>query len=164
MARQRRGKTTRIKLVGGEITFSMQDPQMVAVRRPLEHYRTASRDFSPVYQRFAWYHARSIKRNFAAEGRPKRWDPLQPATIQDRIRQGYGPGPILRRSGKLSRGFIFKWGPRAYWVTNPVFYFQIHQAGAPDANIPARPMLVTLPQDQAEFTRLARLHLMPDGE
>ncbi len=47
-------------------------------------------------------------------------------------------------------------------MKNVMFYFAIHQAGAPDANIPARPMIVLLPQDQAEFTRLARLHLGAD--
>ena len=159
---QRRGRTTRIKLVGGEITFSMEDPQMVKVRRPLEHYRTASRDFRPVYKKFAVYHERSIMRNFAAEGRPNQWAPLQPATIADRRRRGYGAGPILQRSGKMRRGFAFDYGPRAYTVTNSTYYWLYHQHGAPKANIPARPMLVLLPQDKGEFTRLARRHLEGD--
>lgn len=158
---QRRGKNTRIKLVGGEITFSMQDPQLIEVRRPLEHYETALRDFSPVYERFSVYHDRSIMRNFAAEGRPDHWAPLKPATIVDRQRQGFGAGPILVRTGKLKRGFRFKWGPRSYQVSNSRFYFLYHQDGAPDANLPARPMLVLLPQDQAQFTKLAREHLAP---
>lgn len=161
MARQRRGKNTRIKLVGGEITFSMKDPQLVEVRRPLDHYQTASRDFRPVYERFEAYHRRSIMRNFAAEGRPRRWAPLQPATIADRVRQGYGAGPILERTGALKRGFRFEYGPRSYRVSNSRFYFLYHQEGAPNANIPARPMLVLLPQDQAQFTKLAREHLAP---
>lgn len=162
MARQRRGKQTRIKLVGGEMTFSMSDPQFVELRRPLDHYRTASRDFSPVYEWFAMYHRRAIARNFAAEGRPKHWPALQPATIDDRIRSGYGAGPILVRSGAMKRGFKFTWGPRAYQVTNTQAYFWYHQEGAPNANIPARPMIVLLPQDQAQFTRRAREHLMPE--
>lgn len=156
---QRRGKQTRVKLVGGDITFSMQDPQDVEVTRPLDHYLTGARDFSPVYERFAEYHRRSIERNFAAQGRPGRWAPLKAATIRERVRLGYGPGPILVRTGKLKRGFRFEWGPRSYRVRNVRDYFVHHQFGAPGANIPPRPMLVLLPQDQAEFTRLARKHL-----
>lgn len=161
MARQRRGKTTRIKLVGGEMTFSMSDSQFVEMRQPLEHYQTASRDFKPVYARFSAYHRRSIQRSFAAEGRPRRWAALKPATIQDRLRKGFGPGPILVRTGAMQRGFVFAYGPRAYRVDNKTNYFLYHQLGAPRANIPARPMLVLLPQDKAYFTRLAREHLAP---
>lgn len=156
---QRRGKQTRIKLVGGDVTFSVQSPDDVELMRPVEHYLTGARDFSPVYAKFADYHRRSIDRNFAAEGRPGRWAPLKAATIRERIRLGYGPGPILVRTGRLKRGFRFEWGPRSYRVWNVRSYFVYHQFGAPGANIPARPMLVLLPQDQREFTRLARLHL-----
>jgi phage gpG-like protein len=164
MARQRRGKNTVIKLVDGDITFSMQDPQMIAVTRPLEHYQTASRNFTPVYSRFWAYHEQSIMRNFAAEGRPRKWAPLQPDTIADRIRRGFGAGPILQRSGRMMRGFRASWGPRAYRVWNNTDYWVHHQYGAPEADIPARPMLVLLPQDQAQFTRLAREHLAPEAK
>lgn len=158
----RRSKHTRIKLVGGEMTFSMSDPQFVELRRPLEHYRTAARDFSPVYKRFSQYQRRSINRNFAAEGRPRRWAALRPATVADRVRQGFGAGPILVRTGAMKRGFKFGWNTTTYWVYNTAAYFLYHQHGAPAANIPARPMVVLLPQDQAQFTRLARAHLMPE--
>lgn len=42
-----------------------------------------------------------IAENFAAQGRPSRWEPLAQATIKDRITRGYGPGPILDREGTL---------------------------------------------------------------
>jgi phage gpG-like protein len=43
----------------------------------------------------------SILRNFDEEGRPMPWAPLAPATIKDRIKHGYGEGPILYRNGTL---------------------------------------------------------------
>lgn len=162
MALQRRGRNTRIKLVGGEITFSMRDSQLIEMRQPLEHYLTGARDFSPVFEAFRDYHKRSIQRNFTAEGRPDKWAPLQAKTIQERIALGYGAGPILVRSGAMKRGWKFEIGPRSYRVTNRRHYWLYHQEGAPNANIPARPMLVVLPQDLAQFTRLARLHLGSD--
>jgi phage gpG-like protein len=164
MPTQRRGRDTRIKLVGGEITFSVGDPQMITMTRTLDHYRTSTRNFAPVYEQFATYHRRSIQRNFAAEGRPVRWARLTEGTIKDRIRQGFGRGPILVRSGRLKRGFRFEWGPRSYRVWNRTPYFNAHQYGYPPNNLPRRAMLTLLTQDKAQFTRLAREHLSGDDQ
>jgi phage gpG-like protein len=128
----------------------------------LDFYNAQVSDFSPVFEAFSAYHRRSIMRNFAAEGRPNRWTPLKPATIKDRLRQGYSSGPILQRSGRLMRNFQFSWRSQSYSVRNPLPYFNVHQFGAPSKNIPARPMLVLLAQDKAQFTRLARKHLGED--
>lgn len=155
-----RPKNTRIRLIDSEIQFSMQDPDLVEVTRQLDHYGKAIGNFRPVFTEFWKYHQRSIMRNFAAEGRPDSWAPLQPATIADRLRRGYGAGPILQRSGSMMRGFYQKSSRTQYRVRNSRFYFAYHQDGAPDANIPARPMMVLLPQDQTQFTKLARQHLL----
>lgn len=160
MPRRRRDKATRIKVIGGEMTFSMSDPQFVEWRKPLDHYGRAGKDFSPVFKDFARYHRRSITRNFEAEGRPARWTPLAESTIRDRIRKGFAPGPILVRTGALKRRFWFSWGKQQYRVGNYQPYFPHHQYGAPRANIPRRAMIVLLQQDKATFTRLARKHLM----
>lgn len=154
-----RGRNTRIKLIGGEMSFAMRDPQFEEMRKPLDHYRTAARDFSPVFEDFSRYHARSILRNFTAQGRPSKWAPLAAATIEDRIRKGYGPGPILVRTGGLRKGWRYKWGAQSYRVDNRKHYWIYHQLGAPANRLPARPMLVLLPQDLAQFTRIARHHL-----
>jgi len=161
VAKQRRGKDTRIKLIAGEITFSMSDPQNIELTRAVDHYGKAMRDFSPVFEAFSRYHKRSIMRNFAAEGRPRKWEPLQEATIRDRIRQGFGEGPILVRTGKMKKSFRFETDkPRSYRVFNLRDYFYYHQYGSPKTNLPARPMLVLLRQDQIQFTRLARRHAL----
>jgi len=157
----RRGdnKATRIELVGAQVDFSMSDPGFTEITRRLEHYNTASKDFSPVFEAFAEYHKRSIDRNFRAQGRPKRWHRLKPATIRDRLRQGYAAGPILKRSGRLMRSFMYRWNAQQYFAWNTRPYFKAHQYGYPPNNLPARQMLVLLHQDQAQFTTLARKHL-----
>lgn len=162
MARKRSQISKRIRIVGGEVQFSMSDPNNVEMRRALSHYNTAVTDFSPVFEAYAAYHRRSIQRNFAAEGRPNRWPALQPATIQDRLRQGYSSGPILQRSGRLMRSFLFTWRKTSYSVRNKVPWWTAHQYGYAPRNLPARPMLVLLAQDKAQFTRLARLHVGGD--
>ncbi len=159
MPRRRRDQATRIKAIGGEMTFSLGDPQFVEWRRPLDHYGQAVRDFSPVYEAFSVYHRRSITRNFEAEGRPRPWPPLAKSTIRDRRRKGFGPGPILVRTGELKRRFWFSWGKQQYRVGNFMRYFPHHQYGAPRANLPRRAMIVLLQQDKAMFTKLARRHL-----
>lgn len=161
MPRQRRGQVTRIKTIGGEVTFSVQDSQFVEWRQPVEHFGRAARDYGPVFEAYSAYHRRSIDRNFAAEGRPDRWAALAPATIADRRRRGFGAGPILQRTGALARSWRFDWGPRHYRVWNARWWWVVHQSGSEKANVPARPMLVLLPQDKAQFTRLARQHLLP---
>lgn len=48
--------------------------------------------------------------NFQTEGRMsgRRWRGLADRTLEDRARQGYGPGPILDRSGALRRAATFE--------------------------------------------------------
>ena len=45
----------------------------------------------------------SIAKNFDEEGRPQKWDPLQPYTIKMR---GGQTGPILNRTGTLSKAAV----------------------------------------------------------
>lgn len=163
MAKQRRGVNTRIKFIGGEISFSVRDSQFVEWMQPIEHFGRAARDFSPVFAQYSDYHRRSIERNFAAEGRPTRWASLKDSTIEDRRRQGFGAGPILYRTGTLANSWRFDWGPRSYRVWNSRWWWVVHQMGSKDGTIPARPMLTLLPQDKAQFTRIARQHLTGDA-
>lgn len=158
MAR-RRGKNTRIRAVGGFVEFSFRDPQETEFFQALEHYGDGLKDWSAVFAEFAPYQLRSIDRNFQGQGRPKRWARLAPSTIAERIRLGYGRGPILQRTKRLRRGFRAEYGKTVLRIINRTPYFGYHQYGAPRANIPARQMIVLLAQDKAQFTRIARKHM-----
>ena len=79
---------------------------------------------------------------FAAEGIP-RWRKLSPYTIRDRIAKGFGPGPILQRTGKLKRSYtgesrygVWKTNRNSLTYTNLVPYAAFHERGT--TRIPAR--------------------------
>jgi phage gpG-like protein len=163
------GKTTRIKVVGGAVHFRYEQWEKTDLVRAVEHYGAALDDWSPVFAKFWPYQKASLRRNFEAQGRPNRWRRLARRTLADRRRKGYGPGPILVRSGTLKRGFLGDWGKTYFRINNRARsrrgypYFWPHQLGAPKANIPQRIMVVLLQQDQAQFTRLARQHIAYRG-
>lgn len=80
--------------------------------------------------------------NFPAEGArlDKRWAELAESTKRQRVRLGYGIGPILQRTGTLMNGFQKELSKFAVRVHNPVKYFQYHQLGG--SNLPQRKMIV----------------------
>lgn len=75
------------------------------------------------------------------------WKPLAASTIQERIRLGFGPEPILWRTGALMEsltdrdadGAIFDVGPDHLTVGSDLFYAGFHQEGT--SKMPARPMV-----------------------
>lgn len=153
------GESTRIRVIGGQVEFRFKNPQKTDFAVAVEHYGKAASDWGPVFDAFGPYMLRSINRNFEAEGRPRRWRKLRPSTIRERIRKGFGARPILKRKGKLKKGFKYQPGKTVFRLYNRVPYFPHHQFGAPRAHIPARRMIVLLTQDKAAFTRVARKHL-----
>jgi len=72
-----------------------------------------------------------FEQNFDSSGRRlgEPWKKLQASTIKERIRLGYGAGPILVRTGKLMRGFKQEVTKYFVRVSNPVEYFVYHQLG-----------------------------------
>jgi len=82
-------------------------------------------------------------KNFPAEGSRmlEKWKPLAKSTIKERIRLGYGPGPILYRTGKLMRGFRMDLNRTMVRIFNDVDYFRHHQLGG--GNLPRRRMILS---------------------
>jgi phage gpG-like protein len=74
----------------------------------------------------------SIRRNFAEEGRPDKWDALEEYTVKVRG----NTGPILTRTGKLKRGAsqfniwsISESAATVKKLPDAVWYGAVHQAG-----------------------------------
>lgn len=116
----------------------------------------------------------SFRRNFAQEGRPERWQQLQPFTVKKRLGDAH---PILRRTGRLFKdatststwhitdtaASIQHW-PKSSW------YGALHQAGYGQASkasvakqtskgaaqfvIPARPFIVLQDEDEIAITEV----------
>lgn len=105
--------------------------------------------------------APSLATNFAVGGRPT-WNDLMPATVTRRAALGYGPTPVLVRTGKLKRvaGQQNLWtidgpGGTAAITSLPetVWYGQVHQTGAETewGGITARPWAVIQQEDMVEI-------------
>lgn len=95
-----------------------------------------------------------VFRNFRQQGAlaEKGWAPLKPATVKAKARKRYSM--ILQNTGALRKSFLpfhdnDQMGVGAVQLTDgsaPWDLARIHQEGAPEVNIPARPMLPTLRQ------------------
>ena len=98
-----------------------------------------------------------IQQTFREEGTP-RWAPLAPRTLEERRKKGFGPGPILQRTGELMReasskasqhmAYILK--PRELTISlDPTFEKFQHQFGWSGVPfIPARPFFYVTVQDE----------------
>lgn len=89
---------------------------------------------------FSW-----VQRNFAAQGAlGGGWVPLKPATVAAKAKGGWSPMPLIR-TGNLRNSFAGFGDAQVAGVgaqaSFGVDYARVHQEGAPEKNIPARPML-----------------------
>lgn len=84
-----------------------------------------------------------LKTNFPQEGKRlnEPWKALKASTIKERIRLGFGAGPILVRTGTLMGGFQQEVQRFQVRIFNPVEYFKYHQRGG--GFLPQRRMIVT---------------------
>jgi len=101
--------------------------------------------------------AESFRSESSPEGR--KWKPLKASTIAERLRLGYGPGPILRREGWLAEHFSYRASRDRVLVGTAVPYAAIHQFGGRAgrghrAVIPARPFLGVAPEDWDEIREI----------
>jgi phage gpG-like protein len=157
------GRDTRVKLLGSEVVFRLQNNAIDDYRRRLSEFGRKVSDLSPVFKDFGTYMLRSIDRNFAAQGRPRRWQALAASTVRQRLAQGYGAAPILQRTRKLRTSFKVKYTKTTMSITNTARskrgfpYFQVHQDGG--KRIPQRVMVTLLQQDRTQFTKLYRKHI-----
>ena len=166
MAKVKWGRDTVVKFLGGKITFSLSaDKSKSDYVKDVDDIIARSSNLQPAMEAVGEYLMGSTRRTFEAEGRPKRWQALKPATIADRARKGYPPTPILIRSGKLFRsltqkgapGSLLRAGPRSLRYTSTVPYFKTHQLGGD--TIPQRLMIVMQKQDASQVSRIINTYI-----
>jgi len=161
------GKRTVLKFLGGEAivrvsTDPLSPPDYV---KSLEGIVKRSEDMSQAYFAVAQYIMGSIDRTFKAEGRPRRWQKLADTTIADRIRKGFGPKPILVRTGLLRNSLTrmgapqqhLRIGPRSLQFGSNVDYFLPNQMGTD--TIPAREMFLLQRQDNSQISRILNTYV-----
>lgn len=107
--------------------------------------------------------SKAIDNNFATESAAgDAWPPLAPKTIEQRLKQGYGAGPILQRSHDL-RGSMKAGSDNESAEVGPsedIPYAWTHEAGDPSRNIPARPFLRITVADEQEIENAILDHLI----
>lgn len=153
---------TKVRLFGGgSIEFNLEGAATDDYLDRLNIVRTNAEDMSPVFQRWGAYMQGSIAENFRAEGRPRKWQELAPATVRERIRLGFGASPILQRTRRLKRGFRTPFSKTFLKIQNNVPYFKFHQQdrGPGKRIIPRRIMVLVQERDLMVFSHLMREHL-----
>lgn len=157
---KRWGKETVAKFLGGQVIFNLTgDRTREEYTKDLDGIIARSTDMTSAMKRVGLYLMGATSRTFKAEGRPRRWQALSPMTIADRRRQGFGDGPILRRTGTLersltqpgARGSIFEPRPRSLRYGSRLNYFEVHQKGI---GVPKRVMLIIQRQDKSQISRI----------
>lgn len=166
MPRVKWGRDTVVKFFGGRIVFSLSgDAPKADYIKNLDDIVTRGSNLQPAMEAIGEYLLGSTRRNFEAQGRPKRWQRLAPTTIADRGRKGYPPTPILIRSGKLFRsltqkgapGLVLQARPKSLKYTSRVPYFEVHQKGGD--HIPQRMMIVLQKQDRGQIGRILNTYI-----
>lgn len=88
------------------------------------------------------YQLKQVKKNFATQGSniAGKWAGLKASTVRDRLRKGFGAGPILKRTGRL-KGSIArkKLNKNSLEIGSDVKYFKYHQIGT--GKMPRRQIL-----------------------
>lgn len=111
-----------------------------------------AKDLKPVNERIMREYRKQIDRQFRSEGSTAGfpWRPLAPATIRDRVRKGFPPGPILQRTGDLRDSLVESNHSRGckgntaqgWFIGTQVEYAKYHQSRAPRKQLPRRAFLV----------------------
>lgn len=74
----------------------------------------------------------NIEKNFTSEGAylEEKWAKLSLESIKQRVRMGYGSGPILNRTGKLKgSNYTKEKTAKRVVVSNKASYYKYHQEG-----------------------------------
>jgi phage virion morphogenesis protein len=111
----------------------------------------------PLMQRLAQRLHFIVDENFEKEGRPRRWRPLAPATIEERKRLGYWPGRILQRTGQLKRSITEKTTNNEAIVGTNLEYAEYHQLKKYKNR---RPFLKVTKKDVANFTNMVKQYIL----
>jgi len=82
----------------------------------------------------------SVRENFRGQGRPEKWKPLEPETIERK-----GHGIILYETGRLMASIVYRAENDALTISTPLPYARVQQSG--DDALPARPFLVFQQED-----------------
>lgn len=94
-------------------------------------------DLSPALSRAGELMKVSVTENFAAQGRPQRWEALKPETVERK-----GHDTVLSETGRLMDSISCRASVDRLSITAGVPYAQLLQYGTGSTGLPARPFLI----------------------
>jgi|SRR3954463_13635015 phage virion morphogenesis protein len=151
-------------------------PTIKILTRDLNRFAGDIRSFrDPLRRSVREVMAPSFRRNFYEGGRPP-WEPLQPSTLERRVRAGQGNSPLVatgdlqRAAGQMNIWNFTATSASIEGLPSHVSYGTVHQLGFRDrsgAEVPARPFFVVQDEDAQEidqvFARWIRERLVAHG-
>jgi len=134
----------------------------------------ATRNLRPAMRDIGEHMLRSVQRNFDAEGRPVRWQPLAASTLMRKVggkrrstkkRGGLRSAAarrlrgnkILTATGRLRRSISYRASARQVLIGTNVIYAATHQFGR--GRIPARPFLLVQDEDKQKARSILLEHV-----
>lgn len=94
-------------------------------------------DLSPALSRAGELVKVSVTENFAAQGRPQRWETLKPETVEKK-----GHDTVLNETGRLMGSISCRASVDSLSITSDAPYAKMLQYGTGLAGLPARPFLI----------------------
>jgi phage gpG-like protein len=136
---------------GANVTFN---PPVEFINKQIGGFRRKLEDLIPLWTMFKPEMERIEAERFDAEGYG--WAPLAPATLEDRARQGFPPGPILHRTGELRDSLVnparaADMTPDTLTWGSDVEYAGYHQDGTP--RMPQRKVIDIRVEDRRALER-----------
>ena len=158
----------KVKFMFGQMTINLDGIDKAS--QDLEAIRARAKNLRPVFSKLiAPYLMRITRQNFSQEGRPTKWQALADATIADRMRQGYGAGPILVRTGQLMNSLANPGAPYQilemsasrlrYGTRDPKAIY--HQKGT--RFMPQRLVLAVTQQDERVMGQMIKSYIVGGG-
>ena len=124
-----------------QLKFSIDGADTLS--RRLVGVQTKLKNFTEPLFRSSEIILKDIRINFQTEGGlVGGWKPLKKATVKARLREGYGAGPILHKSGAYERSFKGNIEPKRLTIDAwGIDYHKYHQSIAPRSKLPRRKTL-----------------------
>ena len=114
------------------MTLTLNQSSLKLTVNKLKKLSKATSHYSPFLSELSTKMTEDINKNFDREGAHlgSKWARLDGKTIAQRVRAGYGTGPILQRTGKLKKSTYEKEkNQKRVVVSNSAHYYKYHQLG-----------------------------------
>jgi len=114
------------------MTLKLETRSLQNTVKKLKNVAQATKDFKPFLSELSQKMTDNVNKNFDTEGSHlgSKWARLKSNTVMQRVRLGYGTGPILQRTGKLKNSTYQKEKTsKRVVVSNSAHYYKYHQLG-----------------------------------